>query len=151
MWIYNTQLHLLDQKKSLLERVLSLKSNSYSFQLNNVFHVPLLAIDLISVQKFYVDNNVFLVFHPSFFVVKDIFSKKVLLQGLIDCRLYKFPQDHSNNSTINSIVSYFSSYVSFPSNNNALLWHNRLGHLTLLVINKVLSSCSLPTCFMSIC
>ena len=40
----------------------SLKSTSYSFHLNNVLHVPLISTNLISVQKLYTDNNVFLKF-----------------------------------------------------------------------------------------
>ena len=57
----------------------SLQSNSCFFHLKNVLHVLLISTNLISVKKFCAKNNVFLKFHPSFFVVKDLFSKKVFL------------------------------------------------------------------------
>ena len=104
----------------------------------------MISTNLISIQKFYADNNVFLEFHSSFFVVKNLSSKKVLLQGLTNHGLYKFPQKSLQSSTTNSRVSYFSSDITSLPINNALLWHNRLGYLALPIVNKVLSVSSLP-------
>lgn len=70
----------------------SLQSNSCSFYLHNVLNDPLISTNLISVQKLCANNKVFLEFHPSFFMVKDMPSKKVLLQGPTDRDLYKVPQ-----------------------------------------------------------
>ena len=70
----------------------SLQSNSCSFCLRNVLHDLLISTNLISVQKLYANNKVFLEFHSSFFMVKDLSLKKVLLQGPTDRDLYKVPQ-----------------------------------------------------------
>ena len=55
-----------------------------------VFHVPYHTVNLISVFKFYADNDAFFEFHPKFFLVKDQVTKKVLLQGHLKNGLYEF-------------------------------------------------------------
>jgi hypothetical protein len=44
---------------------------SPNFILRNVLHVPKITKNLLSVQKFTYDNNVYMEFHPSCFFVKD--------------------------------------------------------------------------------
>jgi hypothetical protein len=51
------------------------------FTLRHVLHVPKITKNLISIQKFTADNNVFIEFHPSCFFVKDHMSGKILHQG----------------------------------------------------------------------
>ena len=46
-----------------------------SFNLNHVLHVPHASKNLISVHKLALDNNVFLEFHPFFFLIKDEATK----------------------------------------------------------------------------
>ena len=49
------------------------------FHLQFAFHVPHLAINLISVSKFCYDNHSYFEFHPTFFCIKDYLTKKTLL------------------------------------------------------------------------
>ena len=76
--------------------------------------------------------------------MKNLSSKKVPLQGPTNHSLYKFPQKSIQSSTTNSRVSCFFSNVTPLPTNNVLLWDNRLGHLTLPFVNKILSAWSFP-------
>ena len=55
-----------------------LVSNSHSFQLKKVFHVPFISANLISVAKFCSDNNALIEFQFNSFFVKDLCTNKVL-------------------------------------------------------------------------
>jgi hypothetical protein len=54
-------------------------SPKHTFTLSNVLHVPHITKPLLSVHKFYCDNNVYFKFHTSVFYVKDLTTKVVLL------------------------------------------------------------------------
>ncbi|KAL6316772.1 hypothetical protein AAG906_021072 [Vitis piasezkii] len=72
------------------------------FVLHNVLHVPQLTSNLISVSKFYTDNNTILEFHPSSFFVKDKDTKVTFLQGQLERGLYKFPTSSISSPTASS-------------------------------------------------
>ena len=60
--------------------------------LHNLLLVPKITKNLISVNKFAQDNNVFFEFHPKFCLVKSQDSSKTLLRGCVGADgLYKFP------------------------------------------------------------
>ena len=50
-------------------------------KLNRVFHTPAISKQLPSVSKLYRDNKAFVDFYPTFFLAKDLSSRKTLLQG----------------------------------------------------------------------
>jgi len=56
--------------------------------LDNILHVPSADKSLVSVHRLTTDNNVFLEFHPNFFLIKDQETKQVLLQGRCRGGLY---------------------------------------------------------------
>ncbi|KAL6317024.1 hypothetical protein AAG906_026780 [Vitis piasezkii] len=51
-------------------------SSHKSFQLQDIFHVPQLTTNLISVSKFCTDNNSFFEFHPNIYLIKDKTTKQ---------------------------------------------------------------------------
>jgi hypothetical protein len=63
--------------------------------LNNVLHVPSTHKNLISVHHFTLDNDMFIEFHPYFFLIKDQQTKKVLLHGPCKGGLYPLPPSTS--------------------------------------------------------
>lgn len=73
------------------------KHSSHSFLLNNLLHVPNIIKNLMSVSQFAKDNDVFFEFHPTFCFVKDQTTHKILLQGALGNRLYKFQLAHYKN------------------------------------------------------
>jgi histone deacetylase 1/2 len=105
----------------------SLHTSSHSFVLNQVLLVPQIQKNLLSVQKFCTDNNVYFEFHDQYFLVKD-YSGTVLHRGYVSNGLYHF-------STKNVPPQAFSSVrISFDQ------WHRRLGHAASQVVQRVLSS-----------
>ncbi|KAA8515147.1 hypothetical protein F0562_018326 [Nyssa sinensis] len=109
----------------------SLHSSSHSFVLNQVLLVPQIKKNLLSVQKFCIDNNVYFEFHDKYFLVKD-YSGTVLHRGQVSNGLYHF----SNNNVPPQVFS--SVRISFDQ------WHRRLGHAVSPVVQHVLSSNKLP-------
>lgn len=71
--------------------------------------------------------------------MKDLFTKKVLLEGNLEGGLYKLCS--SNSSTPIHYSSLFAA--GFSASINANIWHFRLGHPSLSIVKQVLESCKL--------
>ncbi|KAJ0500301.1 putative RNA-directed DNA polymerase [Helianthus annuus] len=110
-------------------------SPSKTFSLTNILHVPQIKHNLLSVQKFCLDNNVFFEFHPFFFCVKDISTRTTLLTGPSKDGLYSLalPKFHSIPKTAFSATRAPAS-----------VWHQRLGHPHHRVLQYMLSRYLLP-------
>ena len=107
-----------------------------SFLLHDVLHVPHITKNLISVHKFTNDTNTSIEFHPTYFIVKDRTTKKVLLHGPSRDGLYQFP------SAFNKIP--LLSFVFVSERTSPDQWHSRLGHLAFRIVRHVLARFSLP-------
>ena len=120
--------------------------------LKHVLHTPQISKQLISVCY---DNQAFVEFYPSHFLVKDQASGRVLLQGILEDGLYKVS---SLVTTLPSLAVSFSlgsplvlvTQLSFnhvqafiTQHNNIILWHNRLGHPASNVVTQVMRSYNL--------
>jgi hypothetical protein len=66
----------------------TLHSPIRNLHLKKVLHVPSAHKNLISVHRIASDNNVFLEFHPNFFLVKDRATKTILHQRRCEGGLY---------------------------------------------------------------
>ncbi|KAM0014676.1 putative RNA-directed DNA polymerase [Helianthus debilis subsp. tardiflorus] len=110
-------------------------SPTKTLNLSNILHVPQIKKNLLSVQKFCTDNDVFFEFHSSFFVVKDESTRRILLTGPSKDGLYSL-----RLPTLKSIprVSFTATKAS------STIWHNRLGHPHDRVFNSIVSVFSLP-------
>jgi histone deacetylase 1/2 len=102
-----------------------------SFTLSNVLHVLAITKPLLSVQKFYLDNNVYFEFHPRVFYVKDPNTHEILLSGQSKDDLYALTK-----SSITSVPQAYWSPCTFAS---ADLWHRRLGHPTTRIFQLLIS------------
>ncbi|KAI9184983.1 hypothetical protein LWI28_003112 [Acer negundo] len=69
----------------------SIPSTSHPLKLNNILHTPSISNRLISVNKLCSDNNVIVEFLPKSLFVKDLLTRKILLQGQLDHGLYRVP------------------------------------------------------------
>jgi hypothetical protein len=58
-----------------------LRTFDLALHLRNIFHVPSCKKNLASVHRLAADNKAFLEFHPNCFFIKDLATKKTLLQG----------------------------------------------------------------------
>lgn len=78
---------------------LSLSAPNSHFLLKGIFHIPKISKNLLSVLKFTGDIDVFFEFHPTFFVVKERYTRKVVLQGQNKNGLYCLdPRQHFSPS-----------------------------------------------------
>jgi histone deacetylase 1/2 len=102
-----------------------------SFTLSNVFHVPAITKPLLSVQKFYLDNNVYFEFHPCVFYVMDLNTYEILLSGQSKDGLYAL--------TKSSVTSVPQAYWSPCTSASADLWHCRLSHPTTRIFQLLIS------------
>jgi hypothetical protein len=53
----------------------------HNLSFKNVLHVPSSHKNLVSIHHFTHDNHVFIEYHPHFFLVKDPFMRRILLQS----------------------------------------------------------------------
>ena len=121
-----------------------LVSNSRSFQLKKIFHVPFISANLISVAKFCSDNNVLIEFRSNSFTVKDLRTKEKLIQGRLENGLYKFPALRNKKMAYVGIKDFsaFHSPITSTTQNKVDIWHHRLGHATTDVVAQILQSCN---------
>jgi hypothetical protein len=92
--------------------------------------------NLIYVHRLAQDNNIFFEFHPTFFLIKDRATKKILHQSRCEGGLYPL---ESSSSRGNWNKQAFE--VNKPSTSR---WHSRLGHLSFSIVNRVLRDNNLP-------
>ena len=99
--------------------------------LDNVLYVPQANKNLVSVHKLARDNDAFFEFHPSYFLIKDQTTKKVLLRGRCEGGLY--PLKSFPNKQAHGVTKISSSR-----------WHSRLGHPSTTIVHQVLNKNKLP-------
>jgi len=111
-----------------------IKASNSNFMLSNTLCAPAIKKNLISVAKFCTDNLTSIEFFPHSFLVQDLKTQKLLVQGRNKHGLYEWPQrDHVSPS-----ANFTSTKVSRQ------LWHRRLGHPHLKILDLVLNKFSLP-------
>ena len=62
-----------------------------TFLLKKVLHTPHLTTNLVSISQFFQDNNTFIEFHPSYFLVKEKDTSRILLHGQLEKGSDKIP------------------------------------------------------------
>jgi hypothetical protein len=102
--------------------------------LKNVLHVPTATKNLISVHKFTLDNDMFIEFHPFYFLIKDRKTRKVLLHGPCRGSLYPLP------SSVFKLWNLIFNVTRFSVDH----WHNRLGHPTRDIVIRAIRENRLP-------
>jgi transposase InsO family protein len=114
---------------------LSIASPNRVFQLRNTLCVPTIQKNLISVHHFTKHNNVYIEFHPTYFLVKDRITGATLLKGDCEDGVYPFPEDLPPRNIV--------AYVHERTTTNG--WHKRLGHPSSKLVHHLIHTFSLPT------
>jgi hypothetical protein len=99
-----------------------------SFQLHDVPHVPSVSKNLLSVHKFTLGNHVFIEFHPFFFLIKDLATRRILYKGPCHGGLYPLMPVFNESSK--------QAFITIKPSSST--WHRRLGHPSLFVVQQVL-------------
>ena len=125
--------------------------NSKLLTLKNLFRVPSISKNLISMSKFARDNNVFFEFFPDVCFVKDQVSKAVLMKGILKDGLYAFDhlsmsfnQPQLKSASVQCSSSVVNTLTRYNKTCNFGIWHNRLGRPSSYVVSNVLKACNLP-------
>ena len=111
---------------------LVLKSPTHTFHLNDTLCVPNIRKNLISVHHFTSQNNVFVEFHPLFFLVKDKIMGAVLLKGACENDVYTLPD----------LLVQDSPKMVANVHERTLIngWHKRLGHPSQKIVHHLVKN-----------
>jgi hypothetical protein len=102
--------------------------------LRNILHVPEIAKHLLSVHKFFCDNDVFFEYHPWHFSIKDRQPRKSLLDGRCELGLYPI-KAQDLLALKRALVARSISYSQ---------WHACLGHPSPQVVRSILHLNKIP-------
>ena len=113
---------------------LALHSPHRTFTLRDTLCVPNLCKNLISVHHLTKQNNVFVEFHPFYFLVKNKISGAILLKGACNNGIYTF---------LESIVA--SKKVANVHERTSIDgWHKRLRHPSIKIVHHLVKKFYLP-------
>ncbi|TQE09538.1 hypothetical protein C1H46_004886 [Malus baccata] len=107
-------------------------TNTHCFDLKNVLHVPALKQDLLSANKFILDNQCSVHLYAFHFLVKDLSSENVLFNRLVRDGFYPF------HTTIPSTGTQHAFAATSKASQD--IWHQRLGHPSSRIMNKIAST-----------
>ncbi|KAF7831318.1 Retrovirus-related Pol polyprotein from transposon TNT 1-94 [Senna tora] len=102
--------------------------NHKSLLLKDLYHVPSISKNLISVSKFSKDNNVYFQFFSDHFLVKSQETHDLLLKGRMTKGLYIFDSLPLKHKTNKAAFSANMATVNQSSSSSLNIWHSRLGH-----------------------
>jgi transposase InsO family protein len=108
------------------------------FLLTRVLHCPNVAANLLSINRFCIDNDCFFILTGSNFFIKDNQTGKTLLDGPSINGLYPIKLQNCSLNKTRSCVAFLGVSASFD------IWHARLGHASSPIVSRVLNSNHLP-------
>ncbi|PRQ57648.1 putative RNA-directed DNA polymerase [Rosa chinensis] len=118
---------------------LPLSLGSSKFSLSDVFRIPSIRKNLLSVSRFTKDNRVFFLFTPDFYQIYCLLTGRLLFQG--PCKDGLYPLNLSSVSTTRYALA----------STHSAIWHNRLGHPSSNVLARFGSSIGSKLSFCSFC
>ena len=112
--------------------------NSASFQLKDVLHCSQASANLLSIQKFCTDNHCYFILTISHYFVKDLLTYATLLEGRSEGGLYPLQLGTIRDKGTKT----FTALIGLRT--TSVVWHFRLGHPVVEVVNHVVKDNSLP-------
>jgi hypothetical protein len=116
-------------------------SNSFNpsqFLLKDILHCPNASANLLSINKFCIDNNCWFALTGSNFFVKDNLTGAVLLQGPCENGMYPIPLHHTSLNKWKGFTAYQGVKTT------GMVWHQRLGHPSFSILQHLLKNQQLP-------
>ncbi|KAK9951723.1 hypothetical protein M0R45_007159 [Rubus argutus] len=118
---------------------LPISLGSSHFSLRDVFRIPSIRKNLLSVARFTKDNHVVFLFAPDFYQIYCLLSGRLLFQGPCKDGLYPLRLSHTSSNP-QALAAIHSS-----------IWHNRLGHPSSDVLSRLSSSIGSKLSFRQFC
>lgn len=116
----------------------SIQLGKSKFYLTNVLHCPSASSNLISINKFFIDNDCYFLLTGDDFLVKENHTGKVLFHEIVENGLYPFAL---NKTSLNKLQRHTSTVgLKAP----LARWHSRLGHPSSPVLQSLIRLHSLP-------
>ena len=117
---------------------ITLPSFSSSLHLKNVLHCPNASANLLSIQRFSLDNACYFIFTLSHYFVKDLRTRAILLEGKSENGLYPLQLQ------MNSLRGNWAFTALSGIRTSSLVWHFKLGHSSFDVVSCVVKHNHLP-------
>ena len=108
------------------------------FKLKDVLHCTQASANLLSIEKFCIDNHCYFLLTFSHYFVKDLLTHATLLEGRNENGLYPLQLGKISHRG----TKIFTALIRIKT--TSLVWHFRLGHPALEVVNHVVKDNSLP-------
>jgi hypothetical protein len=125
--------------KSFGSSILQCKTPHKShFLLKDILHCPDASANLLSINKFCLDNNCWFALTGSSFTVKDNMTGEVLLQGPSENGLYPIPMHPKSLNKWKGLAAHLGVKTT------DVVWHQRLGHPSVSVFLQLLRDQNLP-------
>jgi hypothetical protein len=112
-------------------------SNSFNpsqFLLKDILHCPNASANLLSINKFCIDNNCWFALTGSNFIVKDNLTGAVLLQRPSENGMYPIPLHHTSLNKWKG----FTAYLGVKTTD--MVWYQRLGHPSFSILQHLLKN-----------
>src|SRR3954466_10555356 len=113
----------------------TLTIGTFTFKLDNVYLIPSMRKNLLSISQFCIDNNVLCAFDSHNFYIFDLKSHSLLFQGRCRDSLYRIPALSPRLKALSA------------SHNSFSIWHHRLDHPSAQVLSRLGSNNALSPHF----
>jgi hypothetical protein len=106
--------------------------------LNKILHCPDVSANLLSINRFCIDNNCYFLLIGSYYIVKDILMGATLLEGSSEAGLYPIDLKKISLNKRRGLTTLLGIKATFD------VWHSRLGHPADPIIQKPITTQCLP-------
>jgi hypothetical protein len=106
--------------------------------LKNILHCPKVSANLLSINRFCIDNHCYFILIESSYFIKDILTGATLLEGPSEAGLYPIYLKRTSLNKCRGLTTFLGIKATFD------VWHSRLGHPADPIVHHLVTSQSLP-------
>jgi hypothetical protein len=106
--------------------------------LKNILHCPKVSANLLSINRFCIDNHCYFILTGSSYFIKDILTGATLLEGPSEAGLYPIYLKRTSLNKCRGLTAFLGIKATFD------VWHSRLGHPADPIVHRLVTSQSLP-------
>lgn len=104
----------------------------------DLLHIPHASTNLLSINRLCYDNNFFVEFHSSFFLVKDLDTRKMIHHSSSEKGVYKVDVIVKSPNLSSCVKNNFQLvHVAFKASLET--WYERMGHTSFAIIQQALN------------